>query len=228
MPSLPVYDRLNTVMTLGHRRPLAAASTDGDPAPSRGRGASTRAAEPASWRPSSPSASARSGGVEGVDLSPVMVERASETYHSLVQAHFQVGNVLALPFGDDEFDAATIGFGLRNLSDFVAGFRELARVVHPGGRVVCLELSLPPSRLWGTAVPQRLPPHGTARRRACWVVRARRTSTCPRSLDGLSGPGRPGRVHARSGTGGRALRPHGNRRRVPAPRHRPQRAEEGG
>ncbi|MGZ6295553.1 MAG: ubiquinone/menaquinone biosynthesis methyltransferase [Candidatus Limnocylindrales bacterium] len=88
------------------------------------------------------------GRVEAVDLAPVMVERAAAEYHAYVQLHFRVADALALPFPDDTFDAATIAFGLRNLADFVAGFRELVRVVRPGGRVVCLELSLPPRRAW--------------------------------------------------------------------------------
>jgi len=75
-----------------------------------------------------------------------MVARATATYGAYVQLHFAVANALALPFADDTFDVATIAFGLRNLADYQAGFAELARVVRPGGRVVCLELSLPPSR----------------------------------------------------------------------------------
>lgn len=143
----PVYDRLNTVMTLGidgrwRRRALAETRLrPGEAALDACCGTGKLAALLAERV-------GPFGRVEGVDLSPVMIERASEAYHGLVQVAFQVGNALALPFADDEFDAATIGFGLRNLSDFAAGFRELARVVRPGGRVVCLELSLPSSRLW--------------------------------------------------------------------------------
>ena len=59
------------------------------------------------------------------------------------------GDALELPFGDDEFDAATIGFGMRNLADYGRGFAEMARVVRPGGRVVCLELTEPPRAVGG-------------------------------------------------------------------------------
>src|SRR5205807_5560927 len=89
------------------------------------------------------------GRVLGVDLSPGMIQLARETNHDLVQLEFAVGNALALPARDGEFDAATIAFGLRNLADFEAGFRELRRVVRPGGRVVCLELSMPRPMLLG-------------------------------------------------------------------------------
>jgi demethylmenaquinone methyltransferase/2-methoxy-6-polyprenyl-1,4-benzoquinol methylase len=48
-----------------------------------------------------------------------------------------------LPYGDDEFAAATVGFGVRNFADLEQGLRELARVVRPGGRVVVLEMTTP-------------------------------------------------------------------------------------
>jgi len=51
----------------------------------------------------------------------------------------------SLPFADASFDAVTSGYLLRNVSDRVAVFREQARVVRPGGRVVCLDTSPPPS-----------------------------------------------------------------------------------
>jgi demethylmenaquinone methyltransferase/2-methoxy-6-polyprenyl-1,4-benzoquinol methylase len=53
------------------------------------------------------------------------------------------GNALALPYADDEFDAATVGFGARNFSDLERGLGEMARVVRPGGRVVVLEITTP-------------------------------------------------------------------------------------
>jgi len=52
-------------------------------------------------------------------------------------------DALALPFADDEFDAATVAFGIRNVSDLEAGIAEMARVVRPGGRVVILEITAP-------------------------------------------------------------------------------------
>jgi demethylmenaquinone methyltransferase/2-methoxy-6-polyprenyl-1,4-benzoquinol methylase len=54
---------------------------------------------------------------------------------------------MALPAADATFDAATIAFGMRNLPDYRRGFAEMARVVRPGGRVVCLEIARPRSRL---------------------------------------------------------------------------------
>ncbi len=56
---------------------------------------------------------------------------------------FVAGDGLHLPFRDEVFDAATISFGLRNLADRLAGLRELARVVRPGGRLVVCEFSHP-------------------------------------------------------------------------------------
>ena len=52
-------------------------------------------------------------------------------------------DAMRLPFADGAFDAVTILFGLRNLADPVAGMREMARVVRPGGRLVICEFSTP-------------------------------------------------------------------------------------
>ena len=56
---------------------------------------------------------------------------------------FVAGDGLHLPFRDDSFDAATISFGLRNLSDRAAGLAEFRRVLKPGGRLVVCEFSHP-------------------------------------------------------------------------------------
>jgi demethylmenaquinone methyltransferase/2-methoxy-6-polyprenyl-1,4-benzoquinol methylase len=74
---------------------------------------------------------ARTKAVQGVDPG------------SQVQLRFEQANALALPYGDDEFDAATVGFGARNFSDLELGLSEMARVVRPGGRVVVLEITTP-------------------------------------------------------------------------------------
>ena len=56
---------------------------------------------------------------------------------------FEQANALLLPHATSEFDAATVGFGVRNFSDLDQGLRELARVVKPGGHVVILEMTTP-------------------------------------------------------------------------------------
>lgn len=61
------------------------------------------------------------------------------------------GDALALPFADATFDAVTISFALRNLTDPVAGLKELHRVTRPGGRVVVCEFSHPINRAFRTA-----------------------------------------------------------------------------
>lgn len=84
--------------------------------------------------------------VTGADLSREMLVLAkpkiSARAFPLVHAPAE-----ALPFADGAFDAAMIGFGIRNVPDFRAGLRELRRVLRPGGRLVVLEFSTPPSRL---------------------------------------------------------------------------------
>jgi demethylmenaquinone methyltransferase/2-methoxy-6-polyprenyl-1,4-benzoquinol methylase len=53
------------------------------------------------------------------------------------------GDALALPFEDASFDAATVGFGVRNVADLETGVRELRRVLRPGGRLGILEITTP-------------------------------------------------------------------------------------
>jgi len=55
------------------------------------------------------------------------------------------GDSLQLPFPDDTFDGATVGFGVRNLADLGRGIGELLRVLRPGARLVVLEFTTPPN-----------------------------------------------------------------------------------
>jgi demethylmenaquinone methyltransferase/2-methoxy-6-polyprenyl-1,4-benzoquinol methylase len=80
------------------------------------------------------------GEVVGSDFSEEMLARARTKAPSI---RFEWGNALELPYPDDAFDAATVGFGARNFSDLDRGLREMARVVRPGGRVVILEITTP-------------------------------------------------------------------------------------
>src|ERR1700712_2433820 len=83
------------------------------------------------------------GEVVGSDFSEGMLERARTKAGGEAAVRWEWGNALELPYADDEFDAATVGFGARNFSDLEQGLREMARVVRPGGRVVVLEITTP-------------------------------------------------------------------------------------
>ena len=61
------------------------------------------------------------------------------------------GDAANLPFADQSFDAATVAFGIRNVAEITKAFAEMARVVKPGGRVVCLEFSQPQPGLFRAA-----------------------------------------------------------------------------
>jgi demethylmenaquinone methyltransferase/2-methoxy-6-polyprenyl-1,4-benzoquinol methylase len=80
------------------------------------------------------------GQVVGLDFSERMLERARRKSDSIEWVR---GDLLALPFADGSFDSATVGFGIRNVPELEAGLRELARVLRPGGRLGCLEITRP-------------------------------------------------------------------------------------
>jgi demethylmenaquinone methyltransferase / 2-methoxy-6-polyprenyl-1,4-benzoquinol methylase len=94
---------------------------------------------------------AGAGIVVGLDFSERMLERAR---HKEPTIEWVRGDVLALPFGDGSFEAATVGFGVRNVDDLEAGLHELRRVLRPGGRLGILEITTPQGilapfyRLW--------------------------------------------------------------------------------
>jgi demethylmenaquinone methyltransferase/2-methoxy-6-polyprenyl-1,4-benzoquinol methylase len=146
-----VYDLMNSVMTAGmhhrwrERAADLAALRPGDSALDVATGTGDLAFELGHRV-------APGGSVIGVDFSPAMLELAREKAQRRAQVtsspvqvaiEFARANALALPFGDDEFDAATVGFGARNFSDLDRGLAEMARVVKPGGAVVVLEITSP-------------------------------------------------------------------------------------
>ncbi len=84
------------------------------------------------------------GSVTGVDFSRRMLEVAREKARRRGRpVDFRWGDATSLGFSDGTFDAVTVGFGVRNIPDIGRAFAEMARVVRPGGRVVCLEITRP-------------------------------------------------------------------------------------
>jgi len=61
---------------------------------------------------------------------------------------FVQGNAEDLPFPDESFDVATVSFGIRNVTRLDKAFKEMTRVVKPGGKVMCLEFSHPTNKLF--------------------------------------------------------------------------------
>ena len=131
----PVYDVMNRVMTAGldgawRRLTVEAVVQPGDRVLDAccGTGDLAVAAE-------------REGGiVTGLDFSARMLERARRKSGSIVWVE---GDLLALPFDEGSFDAATVGFGVRNVADLDAALAELRRVLRPGGRLAILEITQP-------------------------------------------------------------------------------------
>jgi demethylmenaquinone methyltransferase / 2-methoxy-6-polyprenyl-1,4-benzoquinol methylase len=135
----PVYDAMNKVMTAGLDRRWRRITIDqtvrtGDRVLDACCGTGDLAI------------AARASGADaiGLDFSERMLERAR---HKEPAIEWVQGDVLALPFDDASFDAATVGFGVRNVADLEAGLRELRRVLRAGGRLGILEITMPRGRL---------------------------------------------------------------------------------
>jgi demethylmenaquinone methyltransferase/2-methoxy-6-polyprenyl-1,4-benzoquinol methylase len=136
-----LYDRMNTIMTAGLHHQWRRRAAD-----LAGLGPGGRALDVATGTGDLAIALAQRVGPDGevvaVDFSHRMLELARAKANGL-PIRFEAANALALPFGEAEFDAATVGFGARNFSDLDRGLREMVRVVRPGGRVVVLEITTP-------------------------------------------------------------------------------------
>lgn len=86
------------------------------------------------------------GRVVGLDFCENMLQKAVDNikrtpYQGVIE--LVKGNALDLPFDDNTFDSATIGFALRNVPDILKTIKEMHRVVKPGGKVLSLELAKP-------------------------------------------------------------------------------------
>jgi demethylmenaquinone methyltransferase/2-methoxy-6-polyprenyl-1,4-benzoquinol methylase len=131
----PVYDVMNRVTTAGldqrwRRATVRAVVRPGD-----------RVLDAACGTGDLAVIAAKSGGmVTGLDFSPRMLERARR---KAPQLEWVQGDLLALPFPNETFDVATVGFGVRNVADIVRAIAELRRVLRPGGRLAILELTRP-------------------------------------------------------------------------------------
>jgi demethylmenaquinone methyltransferase / 2-methoxy-6-polyprenyl-1,4-benzoquinol methylase len=131
----PVYDAMNRTMTAGldrRWRRLTAEATvrPGDFVLDACCGTGDLAI----------AAARRGGKVTGLDFSPAMLERARR---KAPQIEWIEGDLLSLPFGDESFDSATVGFGVRNVEDLGRSIEELRRVLRPGGRLGILEITRP-------------------------------------------------------------------------------------
>jgi demethylmenaquinone methyltransferase/2-methoxy-6-polyprenyl-1,4-benzoquinol methylase len=95
----------------------------------------------------------RGANVIGLDFTQAMLDVAETRRRNLEsdmqkRAHFIRGDAQQIAFSDNTFDVVTVGYGLRNLSSWETGLREMNRVAKPGGRVLVLEFGKPDNRIW--------------------------------------------------------------------------------
>lgn len=135
------YDRTNTVLSVGNA-PLWRVATTRAVAPKAGE----RILDVAAGTGTSSASLAKSGAsVVAVDFSPGMIEVGRRRQAGVPNLVFVEADATKLPFGDDEFDAVTISFGLRNVNEPKQALAEFFRVTKPGGRLVVCEFSHPPA-----------------------------------------------------------------------------------
>lgn len=134
------YDRTNAVLSVGNAALWRIATVRAvDPQPGE------RILDIAAGTGTSSVALAKTGAeVIALDFSQGMVDEGRRRHPDLA---FVQGDAMALPFGDAEFDAVTISFGLRNVQKPEVAIAEMLRVLKPGGRVVICEFSRPPLRV---------------------------------------------------------------------------------
>ncbi len=95
----------------------------------------------ADWTIAMAEAVGPTGEAYGLDFSQNMLNVGIEKTKDMPNVTLLQGNAMELPFEDNTFDYVTVGFGLRNVPDYLQALREMNRVVKPGGKVVCLETS---------------------------------------------------------------------------------------
>jgi demethylmenaquinone methyltransferase/2-methoxy-6-polyprenyl-1,4-benzoquinol methylase len=134
------YDRTNDLLSLGNAPLWRIATVRAiDPQPGE------RILDIAAGTGTSSAVLAKSGAtVVAVDFSPGMIAEGRRRHPHL---EFVEADAARLPFGDDEFDAVTISFGLRNIADPIVALGEMYRVLKPGGRLVICEFSHPSNPL---------------------------------------------------------------------------------
>jgi demethylmenaquinone methyltransferase / 2-methoxy-6-polyprenyl-1,4-benzoquinol methylase len=131
----PVYDRMNRAMTMGLDRRWRKLTAQAVVRPG------DRVLDACCGTGDLALADVRAGGrVTGVDFSEEMLARAERKAPELDWVR---ADAVELPFPDASFEAVTVGFGVRNLADLEAGLIELARVLVPGGKLGCLEITRP-------------------------------------------------------------------------------------
>ncbi|WP_346921399.1 demethylmenaquinone methyltransferase [Glutamicibacter creatinolyticus] len=146
----PRYDLLNTLMTGGIVNYWRKLTTDAVN-PKSGE----RILDLAAGTGTSSVPFAQAGAkVTACDMSHGMLAEGRKRHPEL---EFVYGDGTDLPFEDDTFDAVTISYGLRNISDTEKALSEMRRVTKPGGRIVVAEFSTPTFAPIRVAYQQFLP-----------------------------------------------------------------------
>jgi ubiquinone/menaquinone biosynthesis C-methylase UbiE len=76
-----------------------------------------------------------------IDINQEMIEKGKAKYVNNDKISWKIASAENLPIPENTFERASMGFGLRNITNRIQSLKEVYRILKPGGRFICLEFS---------------------------------------------------------------------------------------